>query len=63
MIVNGKAMKINNITIAQLLTKLQLSQNKVVVEVNLQIIAKQHYDSYKLKQEDKIEIISFVGGG
>lgn len=63
MIVNGKAMKINNITITQLLTKLQLSQNKVVVEVNLQIIAKQHYDSYKLKQEDKIEIISFVGGG
>lgn len=63
MLVNGKEMHFENITIVRLLENLNLDMNKVVVEVNLDIISKENYSEYILNKEDKIEIISFVGGG
>ncbi len=63
MIVNGEEMNFENITILQLLDNLSLDMNKVVVEVNLEIVSKECYSEYLLDKEDKIEIISFVGGG
>lgn len=63
MIVNGKEMNFGNITISQLLDKLNLDINKVVVEVNFQIIPKEKYSNFVLTKEDKVEIISLVGGG
>ncbi|WP_432407666.1 sulfur carrier protein ThiS [Wukongibacter sp. M2B1] len=63
MLVNGKEMHFENITIVRLLENLSLDMNKVVVEVNLDIISKENYPEYILNKEDKIEIISFVGGG
>lgn len=63
MIVNGKKMSFENITILQLLDKLHLDINKVVVEVNFEIISKENYGKFVLNKEDKIEIISLVGGG
>lgn len=63
MIVNGKDMNFENITILRLLENLNLDMNKVVVEVNLDIVSKEDYTEYLLNKEDKVEIISFVGGG
>lgn len=63
MIVNGKDMYFENITISQLLDKLNLDMDKVVVEVNFEIISKESYSDFVLNKEDKIEIISLVGGG
>lgn len=64
MIINGKEMEFNEgITIEELLKKLNLNMDKVVVEVNLEIIMKEKYYEFILNQEDKVEIISFVGGG
>jgi len=62
-LVNGKEMDFDNISILELLNNLNLDMNKVVVEVNLEIISKEGYSDYILNKEDKIEIISFVGGG
>ncbi|GAA0731895.1 sulfur carrier protein ThiS [Clostridium oceanicum] len=64
MIVNGKNIDYKEgITVENLLDKLDLNMDKVVVEVNLNIISKENYSDILLNKEDKIEIISFVGGG
>jgi sulfur carrier protein len=64
MIINGKVMNFKEeITIEELLENFHLDMDKVVVEVNLEIIAKEKYYEFVLNEEDKIEIISFVGGG
>lgn len=64
MIVNGKTMNFKEeITIEELLKNFHLDMDKVVVEVNLEIISKEKYYEFVLNEEDKIEIISFVGGG
>ncbi|MFZ5969622.1 MAG: sulfur carrier protein ThiS [Bacillota bacterium] len=64
MFVNGKEMELPAaITIAQLLEKLSLRQDTVVVEVNLQIVSKDEYGVWLLQGDDKVEIVSFVGGG
>ena len=40
-----------------------LCPNKIVVEHNFSIIAKEDWPKITLKDRDMIEIISFVGGG
>lgn len=64
MLVNGKALDIpSGTTILQLLERLGICHEKVVVEVNMQIIAKEDYQEMLLHEGDKVEIVSFVGGG
>lgn len=62
--VNGKDFSKDNIsTISDLLSKLEIKKDVVVVEVNLEIIENEVYDTYILKEDDVIEVIRFVGGG
>lgn len=62
--VNGKDVEFKkDLTIIDLLNKYNLKSDRVVVEVNLEIIEESNYSTYILKDEDIIEIISFVGGG
>lgn len=64
MLVNGKEMQFSEaITIAALLAQLKLNADRVVVEVNLQIVGKNEYGSTYLNSCDRVEIVSFVGGG
>lgn len=50
-------------TVAQLLTELKILPERVVVEINLAVIGREHYPRHSLKEGDRIEIIGFVGGG
>ncbi|MBI3994757.1 MAG: sulfur carrier protein ThiS [Nitrospirae bacterium] len=52
-----------NTTVANLLEALQTSPERVAVELNLRILDKQEYARTVLKEGDRLEIISFVGGG
>ncbi|EQB87402.1 sulfur carrier protein [Clostridium punense] len=64
MIVNGKEMDFaENLTVLELLKNLSISENRVVVEVNYNIITKEQFSEVILNKEDKVEIVSFVGGG
>jgi len=64
MIINGKFHSFeNNITISDLLKNLNISSDLVVVEVNLNIVCKENFSDTVLNDSDRIEIISFVGGG
>lgn len=64
MIVNGKEMKYEHgMNIADLLKKLNLDKEKVVVEINFEIVTKEKFDDRIIKSDDKIEIVGFIGGG
>ncbi|HBF1551345.1 TPA: sulfur carrier protein ThiS [Clostridioides difficile] len=62
--VNGKEIKFEkDLTVIDLLNKYNLKSDRVVVEVNLEIIEESNYNTYVLKDEDIVELISFIGGG
>ena len=63
-IINGVQKEIGNeLTVKSLLDDIKLEPETVAVELNLAIVPKNEYDTRRLKEGDKIEIISFVGGG
>ena len=63
--VNGKELSLNNqeFNVEQLLDKLNVNKDKVVVEVDGVIITKEDFFTTKLKESNIVEVISFVGGG
>ncbi|MGL4763068.1 MAG: sulfur carrier protein ThiS [Sarcina sp.] len=63
MIINGKEMTISSCSVLKMLEKLKLDSKIVVVEVNLDIVPAEEFESRILMEADKIEIIAFVGGG
>ena len=61
---NGKKILIKtNFSILDLLKKYNLSNKKVAIECNGEIISKNNYKKKYLKNNDKIEIVHFIGGG
>ncbi len=61
---NGKKVVIkNNYSISDLLKKYKLTNKKVAIEYNGAIISKSNYKKKYLKNNDKIEIVHFIGGG
>ena len=50
-------------TVKELLRELQVQPGQVAVEVNLSIVKKADYPSFRLTDGDKVEIVNFVGGG
>ena len=63
-IVNGKQSELDdNTTLKELIELKKLQPEKVVVEYNLNIVPKENWDEIVLKENDKLEILSFVGGG
>ncbi|WP_307994166.1 sulfur carrier protein ThiS [uncultured Intestinibacter sp.] len=64
MILNGKTVDLKeDISVKDLLKNYDLNPQKVVVEVNMEILDDEVYSTYLLKNEDTVEVISFVGGG
>lgn len=62
--VNGREMSFSEpMTIANLLYDLKISIEKVVVEVDGKIVSKDEFSSFILKENNSVEVISFVGGG
>ncbi len=53
----------DELTIQQLLQSLNLEPDRVVVELNREILSLQIHDKTKLKSGDTIELVQFVGGG
>ena len=61
---NGKQEAIEKaLSLDALVAAKGLCPNKIVVEHNFAIIAKEDWPKITLKDQDMIEIISFVGGG
>ena len=61
---NGKKVVIKtNYSISDLLKKYKLTNKKVAIEYNGAIIPRSNYKKKYLKNNDKIEIVHFIGGG
>ena len=62
--VNGKVKTVsNNSKLSDLLKNLNIPLKKVAIELNQEIIDKKRSNNIKLKKNDKIEIVHFIGGG
>ena len=61
---NGKVKPIKeNTKLLNLLKFLKIPIKKVAIELNQEIIDKKKIDKIVLKNNDKIEIVHFIGGG
>ncbi len=63
-IVNGESQEQSHpLTVTNLLKSLDLHSKQVAVEVNLKILDRSDFDTWNLQEGDKVEILSFIGGG
>ncbi len=62
--VNGDSRNVREeMNVTGLLQDLQLNVEQVAVEINLEILDRQDFDARILQEGDRIEIMSFIGGG
>ena len=62
--INGKFSTINeNLSLSIFLKELKIPLKKVAIELNQEIVDKNNLKTIKLKKNDKIEIVHFIGGG
>ena len=65
--VNGEEKFINNLnkelTLTETLIQLGYKNNTIIVELNNLIINNESWQENKIKDGDKLEIVSIVGGG
>lgn len=63
-VLNGKETEISkSITVTELLQNLKIDRNTVVVEIDGNIIEKENFENTFIKENNKIELVRFVGGG
>ncbi|MBX3237471.1 MAG: sulfur carrier protein ThiS [Nitrospiraceae bacterium] len=62
--VNGESRGISDgQTVAALLRELDIRTDRVAVELNLEILDRKDFDTRGLRDGDRVEILSFIGGG
>jgi len=61
--VNGVTETVSPCTIAELVGCKGLATGALVVELNQQIIKQEQWPVLQLKSGDRLELLSFVGGG
>jgi thiamine biosynthesis protein ThiS len=52
-----------DVTVAALVARFNLEPKHVAVEINQDLVSRGNYDSTTLKEGDRIEIVTLVGGG
>ena len=63
-VMNGDPLEIvAGSSVEALLKQLDISRERVAVELNADIVPKADYEKQLLSDGDKIEIVHFVGGG
>ncbi|WP_457639148.1 sulfur carrier protein ThiS [Persephonella sp.] len=63
-ILNGEEREVKEgITISQLIQELGIKAPNYAVAVGMEVIPKSEYSTYSLKEGDRVEIVTFVGGG
>lgn len=50
-------------TVRELVEHLNIPQVAMAVEINLKIVKKTDFDTVRVTQGDRVEIVTFVGGG
>ncbi|HLA94535.1 MAG TPA: sulfur carrier protein ThiS [Pyrinomonadaceae bacterium] len=62
--INGESRDLDGVsTLSGLLDALDLPKQRVAIELNRQVIRKQDWENTQVSDNDKIEVVHFVGGG
>ena len=61
--VNGSELDIAGFSVKEYLDSTSYNPARVAVEINGDIVFKSQYDTVLLKDDDSMEVVSFVGGG
>ena len=63
-IINGEVKEFaQNVTLQEVLKALSLEDKVMASAVNMEIVKQDEWDSFVLKDGDKLELLDFVGGG
>lgn len=63
-IVNGEQQDVlDGLTAAQLVENMDITGQRIAMEVNLEIVPRSSYAEHTFKAGDKIEVVHAVGGG
>ena len=64
LLVNGEPRQVSDgITVVELLQDLKVVAERVAVEVNAEVIRRARHAEHRLSEGDKVEVVTFVGGG
>ena len=61
--INGKYEEINDVNLLDYLIKNKYRVDRVIVDLNGDIVKKVDFEKINIQNTDKIEIVCFVGGG
>ncbi|HET6973752.1 MAG TPA: sulfur carrier protein ThiS [Pyrinomonadaceae bacterium] len=61
--VNDELREVEVSTLAELIAELDLPVARIAIELNRDVVRRSDWGSTMLKDEDRIEIVHFVGGG
>ena len=62
--INGEERSLSGaLTLMALLEQLGLRADRVAVELNREIVARERWPATELREGDRLEIVHFVGGG
>jgi sulfur carrier protein len=61
--INGEKADVAGKTLSDYLKDVGYDIRRVAVELNGEIVLKSQYESTRLQDGDRVEIVSFVGGG
>tara|TARA_B100000989_G_C19383756_1_gene402739 strand:- start:583 stop:801 length:219 start_codon:yes stop_codon:yes gene_type:complete len=61
---NGRVISVpTNTTVSKVIKNIKVQTNKIAIELNRKIIDKNKINKLYLKNNDKLEIVHFIGGG
>ena len=61
---NGKPHSLSEgVNIHSLLEELSIPKGKVAIELNRKVLHKENYTKTVLKNNDQVQIVTFIGGG
>ena len=61
--VNGELREFGGASLAELITLLELPVARIAIERNREVVRRSEWGNTMLNDEDRIEIVHFVGGG
>ena len=62
--INGETREIpGGLNLDELVRHLSLPERRMAIEVNKQVVRRKDWESIAVADEDRIEIVHFVGGG
>jgi thiamine biosynthesis protein ThiS len=63
-LINGESKQLSApLSVAELLDVLELKGDRIAVELNRQIVRRENWPTVTLNDQDRLEIVQFVGGG